>query len=267
VETATFELPAPLIQALQNARYVAVLTGAGVSAESGVPTFRDALTGLWSQFNPEDLATPEAFQRNPKLVWDWYAARREMVLRAEPNPGHRALAELERRVPRLSLITQNVDGLHQRAGSRRVIELHGNLARVKCLKEGTVVDASSRHPLDYRVRDDASVASWSDKGDVPRCPHCGSYLRPDVVWFGEMLPPEALRAATLAARAADVFFSVGTSGVIEPAASLPFDALERGATVVEVNPERTPLSRHATFRLEGPAGQVLPELVRRVWGR
>ena len=135
-----FSIPSELCEALRNARHVVVLTGAGISAESGVPTFRDVMTGLWAQYNPQDLATPQAFARDPKLVWEWYAWRRELVSNVEPNAGHRALAELERRVPRFTLITQNVDGLHQRAGSQRVIEVHGNISRVKCSDEGTVIE-------------------------------------------------------------------------------------------------------------------------------
>src|SRR5262245_44517158 len=163
-------IPAELTVALRGARRVAVLTGAGMSAESGIPTFRDALTGWWAQFRPEELATPEAFLRDPELVWRWYRMRRQRLREVEPNPGHLALAELPRRVPRLTLITQNVDGLHQRAGSGDVIELHGNLSRVKC--------HAQHHPAEHFVDEDA----------VPRCDRCGSPLRPDVVWFGELLP-------------------------------------------------------------------------------
>lgn len=245
---STVDIPLPLIDALRAARYVAVLTGAGISAESGIPTFRGAQTGLWAQYNPLDLATPEAFRRNPRLVWDWYTSRREAAARAEPNPGHLALAEMERRVPRFILITQNVDGLHQRAGSRAVIELHGSLMRFKCFQE------------------DAPVQEWADTGDVPpRCPRCGGLVRPAVVWFGEKLPPQARQAAIEAAQQCDVFFSIGTSGLVEPAASLPYEALLHGATVIEVNPDSTPLTADATFVLRGPAGQVLPRLVQTVW--
>jgi NAD-dependent deacetylase len=224
---------------------VAVLTGSGISAESGVPTFRDAQTGLWAKFKPEELATPEAFQRQPKLVWEWYAWRRELVARAQPNAGHLALVELERRLPAFTLLTQNVDGLHQRAGSPNVIELHGNLTRTKCFEENVVVD------------------KWEQTGDVPpKCPRCGGRLRPDVVWFNETLPEEAIARAVEASRQCDFFLSIGTSSQVYPAASLPFDALERGATVVEINPNPTPLTPHATFVLHGQAGSILSELVR-----
>jgi NAD-dependent deacetylase len=238
-----------LVNALHAAQHVAVLTGAGVSAESGIPTFRDAQTGLWAQYRPEDLATPEAFERNPKLVWDWYAWRRELVEQSRPNPAHYALAQLQQRVPRFTLITQNVDGFHQLAGNTGVIELHGNLARVKCAREDTVID------------------HWEATSETPpRCPNCGAYLRPDVVWFGEVLPRAALDAAAQAAITCDVFFSIGTSGLVEPAASLARMALQRGAKVVEVNATITPLTISATFMLRGTSGEILPELIKTVWG-
>ena len=241
-------IPAELIDRLRAARRVAILTGAGISAESGVPTFREAQTGLWARYNPEELATPDAFRRDPKLVWEWYAWRQERVRQAEPNPGHRALVEMERRIAEFTLITQNVDGLHRRAGSHNVLELHGNLFRAKCFSE------------------DRPVESWSDGDDVPpRCPRCGGLLRPDVVWFGEMLPAGVLRAAERAALAAEVFFSIGTSALVYPAADLPFSALAAGVAVVEINPQPTPLSPHVTFSLNGAAGAVLPALVARVW--
>src|SRR5258705_2654869 len=163
--------PPELIDALRTAQKIVVLTGAGISAESGVPTFRDAQTGLWSKFRLEELAAHEAYQRNPKLVWEWYAMRRARLREVEPNAGHLALAEIERRVPTFLIATQNVDGLHQRAGSRQVLELHGNITRTKCFAEN------------------APVAEWSETGEVPpRCPRCGGFLRPDVVWFNETLP-------------------------------------------------------------------------------
>ncbi|MGE5138921.1 MAG: SIR2 family NAD-dependent protein deacylase [Rudaea sp.] len=247
--TEPHEIPDRLAELLQSARSITVLTGSGVSAESGVPTFREALTGLWATFDPEELATRSAFLRNPRLVWEWYAERRRTVQRVEPNPGHFALARLEQMVPNLTLITQNVDGLHQRAGSRRVLELHGNITQVKCFDE------------------DTAVAAWPEDEQVPpRCPRCGGLLRPDVVWFGEALPAQALRAAMLASRNCDLFFSVGTSGVVEPAASLPYDALRARVPMIEINPDSTPLSRHATFRLVGPSGLLLPLLIERTWG-
>ncbi|GIL16129.1 MAG: NAD-dependent protein deacylase [Chloroflexota bacterium] len=245
-----------LIDALRHAQHIAVLTGAGVSAESGVPTFRDAQTGLWAEFNPEELATREAFARNPKMVWEWYAFRRELIARAEPNAGHYALAEMERRwslserAKNFTLITQNIDGLHERAGSQNIIELHGNIFRAKCFRE------------------DTRVANWFATDEIPpRCPRCGSYMRPDVVWFGENLPRRALDESFRAAETCDVFFSIGTSGVVEPAASLPFIALRNGAMVIEVNPDETPLSARATFHLRGGAGVVMPRVAEKVWER
>ncbi len=241
------DIPSSLVEALRAARHVAALTGSGISAESGVPTFRDPQHGLWARYRPEELATPQAFRRDPKLVWDWYTWRRQLVAQAAPNPGHLALVELERRVPRLTLITQNVDGLHQRAGSRAVVELHGNINRAKCFREGMVVEA------------------WEDAGQSPpACPHCGGPLRPDVVWFGEALPLDALQAAVEATETCQIFFSIGTSGLVEPAASLAYAALKRGALAVEINPAATPLTERAVH-LRGPAGQVLPALVQAAW--
>ena len=238
---------AELAQRLAAAEHVAVLTGAGVSAESGLPTFRDAMTGLWSAYRPEDLATPAAFARNPKLVWEWYAWRRQLAARAEPNPAHRALADLERLAPRLTLITQNVDGLHQRAGSRAVVELHGNLQRVVCSAERVVVE------------------HWDEaSGAPPTCPRCGSLLRPDVVWFGEALPAVALEQALAAAARCDLFLAIGTSGVVEPAASLPRLAARSGAAVAVINLEAAAGDQVAQFVLRGPAGSLLPALVQRL---
>lgn len=237
-------VPPELIVQLKAAKRVVVLTGAGVSAESGVPTFREAQTGLWSKFRPEELATPRAFQRNPRLVWEWYEWRRKLVAEARPNPAHLALAEMERLFPRFHLITQNVDGLHPRAGSRNVIELHGNITRTKCFDEGTLID------------------SWEETGDVPpKCPNCGGRLRPDVVWFEEAMPEKETALAFRLSADCDLFFSIGTSAVVHPAAALPFEALTAGATVVEINPEPTPLTAKADFVLAGAAGKVLPELL------
>ena len=237
-------IPVELAQALQRAPFVAALTGAGVSAESGLATFRDAQTGLWARFDPRELATPAAFARNPKLVWDWYALRRERVAAAQPNAGHVALAELERRVPEFVLVTQNVDGLHQRAGSRRVVELHGSIVRVRCSREGTIVER-------WRTED----------GEVPRCASCGAFLRPDVVWFEEMLPAQALASAEDAARRCDLLLVIGTSAEVYPAAGLPLLAREHGARLVEINPNATALSTHADYLLRGASGAVLPQLV------
>jgi NAD-dependent deacetylase len=238
-------IPAELVQRLATAKSVTVLTGAGVSPESGVPTFRDAQTGLWAKYSPEELATPRAFQRNPRLVWEWYEWRRKLVAGSKPNPAHFALVEMEGLFLRFHLITQNVDGLHQRAGSRRVIELHGNIMRTKCFDEGTL------------------VSSWEHTGDVPpKCPACGGLLRPDVVWFEEPMPEAEMEQAAAASTTCDVFFSIGTSTVVYPAAALPSEALRSGAAMVEINPQPTPFTAQAHFALAGAAGVVLPELMK-----
>lgn len=231
--------------ALQKAQRVVALTGAGISAESGVPTFRDAQTGLWARYRAEDLATPEAFIQNPRLVWDWYAWRRQLTAQAEPNAGHQALVALEPRYAEFSLVTQNVDGLHRRAGSQNVIELHGNIHRTLCFDERTFVEepaASAEVP--------------------PRCARCGGLLRPAGVWFGENLPHDALTQAERVSANCDVLLSIGTSSLIHPAAGLPLRAKRAGATLIEINPDVTPLTPHADIVLTGPAGQVLPELLR-----
>jgi NAD-dependent deacetylase len=233
-----------LIDLLRKATSMAALTGAGVSSESGVPTFRDAQTGLWARYSPQELATPEAFHRNPRLVWEWYAWRRELVANASPNPAHLALVELEERYPDFTLITQNVDGLHRRAGSHNILELHGDILRTKCSRENRIVEI------------------WEDTGVVPPlCPDCGAPLRPDVVWFGEDLPADVLCAAQRAAESSQVFLSIGTSSLVEPAASLPFLALQSGSVVVEINLQETPLTTRAAFVLHGLAGTILPELI------
>ena len=241
-------LPQELVEAVRGARRVVALTGSGISAESGVPTFRDAQTGLWAKYDPQQLATPEAFARDPELVWRWYAWRRDLVEAAAPNAGHEALATLERSVPTFSLVTQNVDGLHREAGSEKVLELHGNIRRSRCSAENVTVEADEADHV------------------PPLCPNCGAPLRPDVVWFGEALPAAESWAASEAARTSDLFLSVGTSGLVYPAAALPYEALENGATVVEVNPEPTPLAPNARYSVRGRAGEVLPELVRAAFG-
>lgn len=233
-----------LLSWLRNVSRAAVLTGAGVSQESGLRTFRDAQEGLWAQYRPEDLATPEAFARNPRLVWDFYAARRLKAGEVQPNPGHFALAQLETLYPEFWLLTQNVDGLHQRAGSRRVIELHGNITRARCAACGFFPQ------------------EWQEEAEsAPLCPRCGGLLRPDVVWFGETLPPEALSQAIEAANRCQVFFSIGTSGLVQPAASLALAARRRGAVIVEINLEPTPLTPQVDFFLPGKTGEILPALL------
>jgi NAD-dependent deacetylase len=237
-----------LVEQLRTAHRIVVLTGAGVSQESGLRTFRDTQTGLWSQYKPNELASPEAFRRDPKLVWDWYAWRREAIKAVRPNPGHDALVEMEKHILDFTLVTQNVDGLHRMAGSQNVLELHGNIQRVRCADCYTFTE------------------DWGEDAEsVPRCQVCGGLLRPDVVWFGETLPRGQLEAAVVASRSCDVFFSIGTSGIVHPAASLGFAAHNRGATVVEINTEPTPLTPKADFVLRGKSGEILPQLVKAVW--
>jgi len=232
-----------LREKLATAKRVAVLTGAGISAESGVPTFRGE-DGLWKKFRPEELATVEAFMRNPELVWEWYSYRRELMSKIEPNPGHYALAEMQKIFPEFSLITQNIDGLHHKAGSENVIELHGNIQRSRCIK-------CNRYYQEVEI---------TETKKVPTC-ECGGYIRPDVVWFGEMLPPKALETAFQVCRSCELFFSIGTSAVVQPAASLPLVAKESGAYVVEVNIERTEITSILNEALLGKSGEVLPEIV------
>lgn len=236
---------------LRGARLVAVLTGAGISKESGVPTFRDVMSGLWAQYDPQQLATPSAFRKDPKLVWDWYTWRRELLAKVAPNPGHYALAALESLVPEVAVITQNVDGLHRAAGSTDVIELHGNLSRNKCF-------ANCQGDPTY-VAPEAALPSVDDM--PPRCPHCESYLRPDVVWFGEALPGAAIARAAAVSRQAEVMLVVGTSGVVQPAAALPDYALRAGARIIDVNVQPDAITALADVFLQGPAGEVLPRLV------
>lgn len=233
-------------QWILESRQMAVLTGAGMSAESGVPTFRDAQTGLWAQFNPQDLATESAFRDHPQRVWDWYTMRRDLVQQVAPNAGHRALAGFAQRRPGcLSLITQNVDGLHQLAGQLDTIALHGNLADDQWLESPRV------------CCDPGTLVG----GRPPRCPQCGNLRRPAVVWFGESLPAAALDAAERAAQACDLMLVVGTSGVVYPAAGLALAAHQRGARLVVINPEATELDRFADICLREPAAQCLPFLL------
>ena len=236
-------VPQQVVEALRTAHHVFVLTGSGASAESGVPTFRDAQQGLWAEFDPLQLATPEAFLRDPSLVWRWYRWRRELVASASPNAGHVALVTLAAHIPALTLVTQNVDGLHQRAGSRNVVEFHGNLFEDRCFTEGCLV-SNANHEV-----------------DVPRCAACGGLVRPGVVWFGEAIPGSAMAAAEAAAECCNVFLSVGTSSQVWPAAGLAETARRRGAMLVEINIDATPMSGLSHHVIQGKSGAILPELV------
>ena len=228
---------------LRDAPSVAVLTGAGISAESGIPTFRGP-DGLWRRHRPEDLATPEAFARDPKLVWEWYDWRRGLISQAEPNAAHRALSEFERRAPLFTVITQNVDGLHDRAGSRRLLKVHGDIWNLRCTRCG-----KERHDPRPSIP------------DLPPLCSCGAIERPGVVWFGESLPPEVWSRSEQAARDAHVFFVIGTSAVVYPAAGLAALAKSAGAKIVEINVAETPVSSFVDASLRGPAAQLLPELL------
>jgi NAD-dependent deacetylase len=248
--TSAQPFSATLLEALTRATHVVAFTGAGISAESGVPTFRGP-EGIWSKFKPEELASMEAFMSNPTLVWEWYTHRKAVIATVQPNPGHVALARMEKLFPRFTLITQNIDNLHRRAGSSIVHELHGNIERSYCMTCGS--------PYPNVV--------LSGQGQIPHCPACGGLVRPDVVWFGELLPEDEWEASASAAEGADVFFSVGTSGVVYPAASLPLMAKRSGAYLVEVNTEPTPLTQTADEFLRGPSGTILPSLCEAVAAR
>jgi NAD-dependent deacetylase len=237
-------IPKQVQSALRESRHTVILTGSGVSAESGIPTFRDRVDGLWGRYRPEDLASAEAFERNPDLVWQWYQWRRDLISRARPNAAHLAIAALERILPRLTLVTQNVDGLHQQAGSSAVHEFHGNINRNRCSVEQRVLDI---------------MVLGTTK--PPRCPTCGARVRPDVVWFGEAIAAHMAMAASIAVRDCDLFLAVGTSAIVRPAAGLIENAHQAGAQVVEINIESTPVSGQMDFCLLGSAGLILPGLV------
>jgi NAD-dependent deacetylase len=238
------EITDELVERLRTASRVAVLTGAGISIESGVPTLRQAHTGLWERFDISELATPQAFLRNPRLVWNWYAHRRRIMEEASPSPAHYALVDLEQHYSLFTVITQNIDGLHWRAGSRELLELHGNVGRARCFDCGSY------------------AARWDDDEEVPpRCARCGGWLRPDVVLLGEGLSEQELRRAYRATETAQVFLAVGTSASIQPAASLPLIARRSGALVIVIDPEETVLSVVADYWLREKANEVLPALV------
>lgn len=232
-----------VVEVLRLRPRIAVLTGAGISAESGIPTFRGH-DGLWKQFRAEELATPEAFHRDSRLVWEWYDWRRGIIAGREPHAGHFVLAGWEESFPGLVLITQNVDGLHRKAGSKNILELHGNIWEVRCTKEG-IIRENYDSPL---------------KEIPPRCPACGALLRPNVVWFGEALPRETLEKASASCALCDLMFVIGTSAFVQPAASLPFLAAERGAKIVEINPSPTPLTQFADYSFQAKAGEILPAM-------
>lgn len=244
---ATDTIPPALHECLLRTSRLVVLTGAGVSAESGIPTFRDAQTGLWAQYDPMTLASPEGFADHPALVWDWYEWRRGLISAAQPNPGHHALVEMARHFEHFRLITQNVDGLHQQAGSERVVELHGNIRRTICSKTRRVIepewiDHHSAHKPPPSPYDDDALA------------------RPDVVWFGEALDRTTLENAMTEAGHCELMIVAGTAGEVQPAASLPILAKQAGADLVDINPEPTDISRMADWQLRGTSAEWLPRI-------
>ena len=235
---------------LKSEQRVVVFTGAGVSAESGIPTFRDKFDGLWSKYQVDDVASIEGFRRDPKLVWEWHEQLRKKCLDAEPNSAHRAIALMETVLPEFTLITQNIDGLHQRAGNTKVIELHGNIHRIRCVDEQLLVEKQN----DINTDD-----------GLLHCPDCGGQLRPDVVWFGESLSNDSYSQAKEAIRNCTMLFSIGTSSLIYPAAVLPFEAAYRGAMVAQINPNPTDLDDATPFNLRGNAGKWMPLIMTAAW--
>ncbi|MFA6570592.1 MAG: NAD-dependent deacylase [Bacteroidota bacterium] len=241
------DVPDILIERLKNAQYVAVLTGAGVSAESGIKTFRDP-DGLWAKLNPAELASVDGFMANPQMVWEWYQHRREIIHSSKPNPGHYAMAEMQKLFPKFTLITQNVDRLHQQAGSTNVVELHGNIIENHCF------NCSKPYIEEVNVSD----------SKLPACTYCNGRIRPSVVWFGEMLPEDAIEQAQDTAENCDLFFCAGTSAEVYPAANIPILAKQSGAFVVEVNPNDTVLSNYVDLKLAYPSGVAFPAIVEKL---
>ena len=273
-------IPTSLIDKLRSCRRLAVFTGAGMSAESGIPTFRDAQTGLWAKFNPQEVASTEAFRKNPQLVWDWYVHRAEFVRQAEPNAGHLAVAELQSLVGEVTVITQNIDNLHQKAGSRGVLELHGSLFRLKAFVDPEEIPdpnvsqvichvcdgyAVHEHCDPYATKEDLQAIQLKS-GPVPCCPGCGCLLRPDIVWFGEPLDIDILEGAVRIAETCDLMICIGSSLEVQPAATIPFRAKWSKAVVIEINPEPTQLSSEADAFLKGNAAELMPALLNHVWG-
>lgn len=232
------------VEKLKSAKKLVFFTGAGISAESGIATFRGA-DGIWNKMKPEELASFNAFMKNPDLVWQWYQHRRDIIHKVEPNAGHYAIAELEKYYD-VTVVTQNVDNLHARAGSKKIYELHGNIERNFCVQCKTFYND----------------INFENSTSVPSCTKCGGMIRPDVVWFGENLPQDQFSASEVAAEWSDICFVVGTSAVVYPAAYIPHQAKRAGSYLVEINIEPTELSSFADYSIFGNAGEVLPELIR-----
>lgn len=256
--SVTESVPEDVVALVRDARRVVALSGAGMSAESGVPTFREVQRGLWERFSAEELATTDAFEADPALVWTWYRWRQALIAAVEPNSGHRALAAWQQHLADqdgwLAVVTQNVDDLHERAGADVLGHLHGRIAAHRC--------ADCAEPAELPAPAYDGFTAPPEPEQPPVCGACGEgLLRPDVVWFGEMLPAEAFDAATAAIRASDLILVVGTSGIVQPAASLPLLGLERGVPLIEVNPEETGLTEVMDFAVRGRSGEVLPRLL------
>lgn len=247
------QIPKEVIKAIAEAKHLVIFTGAGVSAESGMPTFRDALTGLWSNFDPMRLATPEAFLHDPPLVWGWYEWRRQLLLKVDPNPAHLAITQLAKKVPKLTIITQNIDDLHERAGSSGVLHLHGSIFEPRCF--------SCSRPYAFTG---VPAMDIEQAIEPPTCAYCDGPIRPGVVWFGEALPQAEMEAAFAAAADCDCLLSIGTSGVVQPAAQLPLVAADAGAVVAHINPEAVAVDSNKEFSLVGTAGSLLPQLLKQV---
>ncbi|GAB3841892.1 SIR2 family NAD-dependent protein deacylase [Nesterenkonia populi] len=251
---AAGQIPDDVVRLVAESRRPVVLTGAGISAESGVPTFREVQTGLWERFSAQDLATPEAFEADPALVWTWYRWRQSLIRAVEPNPGHRAIAQWQQRDGvELTVSTQNVDDLHERAGAAVLAHLHGSIFAHRCYECGI--------PAQLPDAEYDGFESPPEAEGPPQCEHCGGWIRPGVVWFGERLPADAFEQTAAAVRAADLVLVAGTSGIVQPAASLPLLALERGTPLIEVNPEETELSEVMDHCVRGLSGDVLPALM------
>lgn len=232
-----------LFQKLKESEKIVFFTGAGISAESGIPTFRGE-DGIWNKLSPEELANFDAFIRNPKMVWEWYQYRKKIIYNSKPNPGHLAMVEFEKFFPDVTVITQNVDNLHRRAGSKTVYELHGNIERNYC------INCKKRYDEDLKFTD-----------GIPRC-NCGGLIRPDVVWFGEYLPADELKKSEQATILSDIFFVVGTSAVVYPAAGLVYKAKQYGSFIIEINTESTEVSKICDITFQGKAGEILPTIMR-----
>jgi NAD-dependent deacetylase len=244
-----------MLNALKQARHIVVLTGAGISAESGIPTFRDAQTGLWEHFDPATLASPDGYKADKALVWGWYEWRRMAVLKAKPNLGHYAIRDLAKRVETLTLITQNVDDLHERAGSQNVIHLHGSLHQPRCFH------CARPYQFPGGIPDEPAGGR---RLEPPSCRHCGSGIRPGVVWFGETVPESTWKNAESATRDCDILLSIGTSSLVWPAAQLPLIAVQQGSKVIQINPGETALDKVAHFLLRGKAGNLLPLMLQAI---